>query len=66
MILRERKRRTDPENIQQRPERTGVKLHVAGWVNWHAKAEKLIFYNDENDSNLSLGVLSRGHESMSL
>jgi hypothetical protein len=50
LILREKGTRTDPENIQQRPERIGVKLHMAAWVNWHAKAEKLVFYNDENDS----------------
>ncbi len=48
-ILRERGHRYDPENIQERPEKTGVRLHVAGWVNWHCKALKLEFYNDEND-----------------
>ena len=49
MILRERGTRTDSENIQQRPPRTGVKLHIAGWINWNAKCKKLLFYNDEND-----------------
>jgi hypothetical protein len=48
-ILRERGHRYDVENIQERPEKTGVRLHVAGWVNWHFKAPKLEFYNDEND-----------------
>jgi hypothetical protein len=48
-ILREEGHRTDPENIQERGEKTGVKLHVAAWVNWHEKAEKLEFYNDEEE-----------------
>jgi hypothetical protein len=26
-----------------------VKLHVAAWANWHEKAEKLEFYNDEDE-----------------
>ena len=30
-------------------EKTGVKLYIAAWVNWHAKAEKLEFYNDEEE-----------------
>ena len=49
MILRERGTRLDPENIQERGEKIGVKLHIAAWINWHTKAEKLEFYNDEND-----------------
>ena len=48
-ILREEGHRTDPENIQERPEKTGMKLHVAAWFNWHEKAEKLEFYNDEEE-----------------
>lgn len=24
-------------------------MHAAGWVNWHAKCEKLEFYHDEDD-----------------
>lgn len=48
-ILREEGYRTDPENIQERGEKTGVKLHVTAWVNWHEKAEKLEFYNDEEE-----------------
>ena len=49
-ILRERGTRTDPENIQEQGEKTGVKLHVAGWVSWHTKCDKLEFYNDEQES----------------
>ena len=46
-ILCERGTRNDPDNIQQRPQRIDVKLHIAAWVNWYKKAEKLEFYNDE-------------------
>ncbi|KAL2038036.1 hypothetical protein N7G274_009256 [Stereocaulon virgatum] len=38
----------EPQNIQQRGEKNGVKLHIAAWVNWHGKGE-LRFYNDENN-----------------
>jgi hypothetical protein len=31
------------------PEKKGTKLHIAAWINWHQKAEKIEFYNDEND-----------------
>lgn len=48
-ILREEGTRTDPDNIQERGEKTGVKLHCAAWVTWHSKAPKLEFYNDENN-----------------
>jgi hypothetical protein len=48
-ILREEGTRYEPENIQELPEKKGTKLHIAAWVNWHQKAEKLEFYNDEND-----------------
>jgi hypothetical protein len=48
-ILREQGTRNNTENIQERGEKKGVRLHVAGWINWHAKAEKLELYNDEND-----------------
>jgi hypothetical protein len=48
-ILREDGTREDPENIQERGEKTGVKLHVAAWVNWHAKCDQLEFYNDEEE-----------------
>jgi hypothetical protein len=49
-ILREQGTRYDTENIQERPEKQGVRLHIAAWINWYEKAEKLEFYNDENDS----------------
>lgn len=48
-ILRERGQRTDEENIQQRPPKQGNQLHVAGWVSWNEKCEKLIFYHDEHE-----------------
>ena len=48
-ILREEGTRHEPENIQELPEKKGVKLHIAAWINWDQKAEKLEFYNDEND-----------------
>ena len=48
-ILREQGTRYDTENIQERGEKTGVELHVAAWVTWDSKAEKLEFYNDENE-----------------
>ena len=35
-----------------RGEGTGVKLHVAGWVSWHAKCDKLEFYNNEQESTI--------------
>ena len=49
LILREQGTRYNTENIQERPEKEGVRLHVAAWINWHEKADKLEFYNDEND-----------------
>lgn len=48
-ILREQGRRYDDENIQEIPEKVGSKFHVAAWVTWFDKAEKLEFYNDEED-----------------
>lgn len=48
-ILREQGHRYDTENIQQRGEKTGVKLYIAAWVNWYKKADKLEFYNDEEE-----------------
>jgi hypothetical protein len=48
-ILREEGTREDTENIQERGEKTGVKLHIAAWVNWHEKAKKLVFYHDEEE-----------------
>lgn len=48
-ILREEGRREDPENIQERGELSGTRLHAAGWVTWEEKCEELEFYNDEQD-----------------
>lgn len=47
-ILRPQGTRYKPQNIQQRGEKKGVRLHVATWVNWYGKGD-LQFYNDEND-----------------
>lgn len=49
-ILREQGTRDDPENIEERPPLKGVRLHAAGWISWWGKAERLEFYNDENDA----------------
>ena len=48
-ILREEGTRYDTENIQQIPELEGVKLYIAGYVNWHYKCENLEFYNNEEE-----------------
>ena len=45
-ILREQGTAEEECNIQERGEKTGVRLHVSGWVSWTAKCEKLTFYND--------------------
>jgi hypothetical protein len=38
----------DAENIQERGEKTGVKLYVFAYVNWWSKS-KLYFYHDEEE-----------------
>ena len=48
-ILREEGTRYEPDNIQERAAKEGVKLHIAGWCNWHEKCDKLEFYNDEEE-----------------
>jgi hypothetical protein len=48
-VTRELGTRDLPENIEERPPLKGVKFHIAAWISWEAKAEKLIFYNDEED-----------------
>ena len=48
-ILRERGICYTTENIQEQGEKTGVKLHIAAWINWHEKASKLEFYNDNEE-----------------
>ena len=46
-ILRERGTRYDDKNIVERGERKGVRFHIAAWITWFEKAEKLEFYHDE-------------------
>lgn len=48
-ILREAGTRYDDENIVERGDRKGVKFHIAAWITWDDKAEKLEFYNDEEE-----------------
>lgn len=48
-ILREQGTRDDPENIEERPPLKGVRFHIAAWISWWGKADKLKFYNDEED-----------------
>jgi hypothetical protein len=47
-ILRKEGTRLHSDNLQEMPDTQRVKLHMAGFVSWHAK-DSLIFYNDEND-----------------
>ena len=46
-ILRELGHHYDTENIQEHGDKTGVKLYIAAWINWHKRADRLQFYNDE-------------------
>lgn len=48
-ILRERRKRSGPDNIQGKRKKQGNKLHMAGWVNWYQKCEKSEFYHDEEE-----------------
>jgi hypothetical protein len=48
-ILHEEGTRYEPDNIQERAGKEGVKLHIAGWCNWHEKCDQLEFYNDEEE-----------------
>lgn len=48
-VLREQGTRDNPENIEQRPPLKGVRFHIAAWISWWGKADKLEFYNDEED-----------------
>ena len=50
-ILREEGTRTDSENIQEKPQMEGNKVHVAGWVTWDEKCDELIFYHDEHEQD---------------
>ncbi len=49
MVLREQGKRDDPENIEELPPLKGVRFHIAAWISWWGKADKLEFYNDEED-----------------
>ena len=51
-ILREEGTRLNPDNIQEKPKKGGVQLHIAGWVNWYKKCDKLEFYHDEEDKTV--------------
>ncbi|PQE30407.1 phosphoribosylformylglycinamidine cyclo-ligase protein [Rutstroemia sp. NJR-2017a WRK4] len=48
-VLREQGTRDRLENIEERPPLKGVCFHIAAWISWWGKAEKLRFYNDEQD-----------------
>ncbi|KAE8451618.1 hypothetical protein EG329_003075, partial [Mollisiaceae sp. DMI_Dod_QoI] len=49
MTTREQGTRDKPENIVERPPLQGVRFHIAAWISWWGKADKLEFYNDEED-----------------
>jgi len=49
-ILREQGTRYNPENIQERGSKKGNVIHMAAWISYDSKAEKLIFYNDEEET----------------
>jgi len=49
MVLREQGKRDDLENIEERPPLKGVRFHIAAWISWWGKADKLEFYNNEED-----------------
>ena len=48
-ITREEGTRDDPENIEERPPLKDVRFHVAAWISWWGKADKVEFQNDEED-----------------
>lgn len=48
-VLREQGTRDNPDNIEERPPLKGVRFHIAAWISWWDKADKLEFYNDEED-----------------
>ncbi|PQE18227.1 phosphoribosylformylglycinamidine cyclo-ligase protein [Rutstroemia sp. NJR-2017a WRK4] len=48
-VLREQGTRDRLENIEERPPLKGVRFHIVVWISWWGKAEKLRFYNDEED-----------------
>jgi hypothetical protein len=48
-ILRELGKQYDNKNIVERGEKEGVKFHIAAWITWFDKAEKLKFYKDKEE-----------------
>jgi hypothetical protein len=50
MVLREQGKCDDPENIEERPPLKGVRFHIAAWISWWGKEDKLEFYNDKEDT----------------
>ncbi|KAM3066502.1 hypothetical protein ACMFMG_012000 [Clarireedia jacksonii] len=48
-VLREQGTRDKLENMEERPPFKGIRFHIAVWISWWGKAEKLRFYNDEED-----------------
>lgn len=48
-ILREQGTRDNPENIEEWPPLKGVWFHIAAWISLWGIADKLEFYNDEED-----------------
>ena len=48
-ILHELGHHYDTENIQEHGDKTGIKLYIAAWINWHKRADRLQFYNDEKE-----------------
>ena len=49
-ILRDEGTREDPENIQERPKKSGVVFHMSASVSWW-HISPLKFYNDKHDHN---------------
>jgi transposase len=48
LILREQGTALNPENLQERSDRSGTALHIACSISWNHKSD-LIFYNDPDD-----------------
>src|SRR5438045_4389536 len=38
---------TTQKIFKEHGDKTGVKLYIAAWINWHKRADRLQFYNDE-------------------
>lgn len=63
-ILREEGTRYTSENIQQRGELKGVRWHIAAWISWDRKAEKLEFYNNEWEGVIKPGMPRKPRQTM--